>query len=176
VRAGRDGRRERPMRLEELPEADLPIPAFLPEEYMPNEAERLAIYRKMTFARNQDDVRLIQEELRDRFGPLPAPAFNLVRILKIRVFLLHGHLRGITKGENEVLIRLKPGDQFADADLAGAYAALNQKDARSRQHVSLRKLEGLVLNTRALSPPQVLRVIEILTEALCDVRGKRLVL
>jgi len=161
---------------EELPEADLPVAAYLPPEYIQNESDRLGVYRRLALARSQDDLKAVQEELRDRFGPLPPPAFNLLRILKIRVFLLFAHLRGITKGENEVLIRLKPGDIFADSDLAAAYAALADKDKTARQHVSLRKLEGLVINTRAISGPQLLRMVEILVETLCEVRGQRLIL
>lgn len=75
-------------------------------------------------------------------SPLPPPAFNALRVLKIRVLLLKAYLRGITKGPEEVLLRLKPGDTFAESDLAGAYAALQSKDKNARQHVSLRKLEG----------------------------------
>ena len=161
-------------RKEELPEVDLPVPSFLPTEYVGEETERLNLYRKMANARELEDVEAIREELRDRFGPLPPPAFNALRILKIRVWLLKGYLRGITKGPEEVLIRLKPGDIFADSDLSGAYAALQQKDKTARQHLSLRKLEGLALNTRALGAPQVMRIVEILAESLAEIRAARL--
>lgn len=171
----RGEKKHRLTKAEELPEVDLPVPAFLPVEYIAQENERLAYYRQMTQIRQPEDVKLIQEELRDRFGPLPPPAFNLLRIVKIRVFLLHAHLRGITKGENEVLIRLKPGDTFADSDLVAAYAAVKEKDERSKQHISLKKLEGMVINTRALQGPGLLRLVEILVETLADARGKRLI-
>ncbi|MBW3636956.1 MAG: transcription-repair coupling factor, partial [Armatimonadetes bacterium] len=168
------GEKSRYERKEELPEVDLPVPSYIPNDYVADETERLTLYRKMTEARTLDDVESIREELRDRFGPLPPPAFNALRVLKIRVLLLKAYLRGITKGPEEVLLRLKPGDTFAESDLAGAYAALGSKDKNARQHVSLRKLEGLVLNTRALGAPQVLRIIEILAEALAELRAKRL--
>lgn len=168
------GEKSRYERKEELPEVDLPVPSYLPVEYIPDETERLNLYRKMANARDLEDVEGVREELRDRFGPLPPPAFNSLRILKIRVLLLKGYLRGITKGPEEVLIRLKPGDTFAESDLAQTYAALQAKDKTARQHISLRKLEGLVLNTRALGAPQVLRIVDILVEALAEVRAARL--
>ena len=70
---------------DELPEADLPVPAFLPEDYVSEERDRLSLYRKMSLIEDEDDIQSLQEELRDRFGPLPAPAFNLIRILKLRL-------------------------------------------------------------------------------------------
>ncbi len=161
-------------RKEELPEVDLPVPSYLPTEYVKDETERLNLYRKMANSRDLDAVEAIREELRDRFGPLPPPAFNALRILKIRVWLLKGYLRGITKGPEEVLIRLKPGDTFAESDLSGAYMILNAKDKNARQHLSVRRLEGLALNTRALGAPQVMKTIEILAESLAEIRALRL--
>ncbi|BCM91449.1 transcription-repair-coupling factor [Abditibacteriota bacterium] len=168
------GERVRQARTEELPEADLPLPALLPDTYVKDDAERLRLYRAMTGARNLDDVTAIQEELRDRFGPLPPPAFNLIRTLKIRINLLRARLRSITKSPDEVLLRLQPGDSFAPEDLKAVEAAIREKDKRSEQHISLRKLEGLAIKTRTLGAPQLLRLVEIIVEALADEREKRL--
>ncbi|MDQ3815339.1 MAG: transcription-repair coupling factor, partial [Armatimonadota bacterium] len=160
---------------EELPEADLPVPAYLPDEYVPQERDRLNLYRKLSNVASLEDAQSLQEELRDRFGPLPTPAFNLIRILKIRVHLLHARLRGISKTESEVLIRLKPGDRFADEDLSAVYARLSSKhDKRALQHLMLRPLEGIVIDTRVLPPTQLLRMVEETCETLATVRGARL--
>jgi transcription-repair coupling factor (superfamily II helicase) len=77
-------RQEPIVKRDELPEADLPVPAFLPEDYVTEERDRLSLYRKMSLIEDEDDIQSLQDELRDRFGPLPAPAFNLIRILKLR--------------------------------------------------------------------------------------------
>ncbi len=168
------GERVRHARVEELPEADLPVPALLPDTYVKDDAERLRLYRQMASARSLDDVTAIQEELRDRFGALPPAAFNLLRTLKIRIGLLRARLRSITKTPDEVLLRLQPGDSFAPEDLKAVERAVKEKDARSEQHISLRKLEGLAVKTRTLGAPQMLRLVEILVEALADEREKRL--
>ncbi len=168
------GERVRHARVEELPEADLPVPALLPDSYVKDDAERLRLYRQMASARSLDDVTAIQEELRDRFGALPSAAFNLLRTLKIRIGLLRARLRAITKSPDEVLLRLQPGDSFAPEDLKAVERAVKEKDARSEQHISLRKLEGLAVKTRTLGAPQMLRLVEILVEALADEREKRL--
>jgi len=168
------GERVRHAKVEELPDADLPVPALLPDTYVKDDAERLRLYRQMANARSLDDVTAIQEELRDRFGALPPAAFNLLRTLKIRIGLLRARLRSITKTPDEVLLRLQPGDSFAPGDLKAVERAVKEKDARSEQHISLRKLEGLAVKTRTLGAPQMLRLVEILVEALADEREKRL--
>ncbi len=163
------------VRREDLPEADLPVPAFLPDDYMPQERDRLNLYRKMSNIRTEEDIKALQDEMRDRFGPLPAPVFNLIRVLKIRVHLLNAHLRGISKSETEVLVRLKPGDRFADSDTAAVYARLNKMtDKRTLQHIALRPLDGIAIDTRVISTAQLLRMIEEITETLATVRGARL--
>jgi transcription-repair coupling factor (superfamily II helicase) len=168
-------RHERPVKREELPEADLPVPAFLPDDYVAQESDRLHFYRKMAGIESHDEAKHLQEELRDRFGPLPAPAFNLLRILKIRVHLLHARLRGISKTESEVLVRLKPGDRFKDEDTSAVFTRLNKNfDSRILTNITLRPMEGIAIDVRPLSQMQLLKLVEDMAEALATVRGARL--
>lgn len=161
-------------RRESLPEADLPVPAFLPDDYVPQEGDRLHFYRKLSGVLTMDDVESLREELRDRFGALPQPAFNLIRVLKIRVMLLTARLRSISKSDTEVLIRLKIGDNFLNEDTTAVFGKLNQsQDKRSLQHVSLKAREGIAISTRVLTPLQVLKMTEEICEALATVRGAR---
>ena len=51
--------------------------------------------------------------------------------------------------------------------------AVTEKDKRSEQHISMRKLEGMVINTRSLGAPQLLRLVEILVDAFAEAREKR---
>lgn len=159
---------------EELPEADLPVPAYLPDDYVPQESDRLALYRKMSNVATVEEAKAVQDELRDRFGPLATPAFNLIRILKIRVWLLQAKLRGIAKTESEVLFRLKPGDNFLDEDTSAVYAMLATSfDKRTLQNVVLRPREGIAIDSRVLSPSQLMRMVETIAETLGTVRGAR---
>jgi len=168
-------RREPIRKRDELPEADLPVEAFLPEDFVPLEKDRLNLYRKMANVRTLDDVKSLQDELRDRFGALPTPAFNTMRILRVRVHLLYAHLRGISKTESEVLIRTKPGDRLADEDMSAVFAKLNTShDKRTLQNIGLRPLEGITIDTRPLSSAQLIRLVEEACEALSTVRGARL--
>ena len=59
--------------------------AFLPEEYVPDNEEKLEVYRRLAIASRPDVVDGIGEELADRFGKVPAPARHLLELRKIRL-------------------------------------------------------------------------------------------
>jgi transcription-repair coupling factor (superfamily II helicase) len=88
--------------------------------------------------------------------------------------LLHARLRGISKSDYEVLVRLQPGDRFADEDTSGVYTKLTGSfDQRLLTNVQLRPLEGIVIDSRPFSGTQLLRLIEETCETLATVRGVR---
>ncbi|MBE6007220.1 MAG: transcription-repair coupling factor [Sarcina sp.] len=58
--------------------------AFLPENYIINEEQKLEIYKKIAAIDSAADVEDVREELMDRFGEIPLPAQNLLRIALIR--------------------------------------------------------------------------------------------
>jgi transcription-repair coupling factor (superfamily II helicase) len=59
--------------------------AFLPEAYVPDEHEKLALYRRLAEARTPEAIDDFTLELRDRFGAMPAPAVALVELRRVRV-------------------------------------------------------------------------------------------
>ena len=75
---GEPGKEERPVRV------NLSADAFLPESYIINEEQKLEIYKKIAAIESTDDYNDIREELEDRFGDIPAPAGNLLRVALIR--------------------------------------------------------------------------------------------
>lgn len=64
-------------------ELSLGLDAFLPEDYVPDEAQRLSIYMKLSEA-GPEKVEEIEEELRDRFGRLPEEARALIEAARLR--------------------------------------------------------------------------------------------
>ncbi|MCW2544501.1 MAG: transcription-repair coupling factor, partial [Frankiales bacterium] len=63
---------------------DLPIDAHLPHDYIPGERLRLTAYRQLAAALDDAAVSAVQEELLDRFGPLPKPVENLLAVARFR--------------------------------------------------------------------------------------------
>ena len=63
---------------------DLPMPAFLPDEYVTQEEMRLEAYRRLAAVTTADEVADIEKEWLDRYGPVPEPAGNLLALGRLR--------------------------------------------------------------------------------------------
>jgi transcription-repair coupling factor (superfamily II helicase) len=63
------------------------VHAFLPEGYVPDAHQRLALYRRLTHCEGEDEIDSLREEMEDRFGPLPEPGENLLHLAALRNFL-----------------------------------------------------------------------------------------
>jgi transcription-repair coupling factor (superfamily II helicase) len=59
------------------------VSAFLPDDYLPSEAERIAFYKRLLDA-PPAGLPSLREELEDRCGRLPPPAETLFRVAALR--------------------------------------------------------------------------------------------
>jgi len=66
------------------PEIRLQIPAYIPEDYVPDINQRLRMYKKMAAGVDDEGVSDMNNELRDRFGPVPAEVENLLLIANLK--------------------------------------------------------------------------------------------
>ncbi len=73
--------RGEPIKPEHDPEISVDVPAFLPDDYVPDTGQRLDFYRRLAQARDEDGVRAVLEELTDRYGALPAEAQLLGEVM-----------------------------------------------------------------------------------------------
>ncbi|MDE7428701.1 MAG: DEAD/DEAH box helicase, partial [Lachnospiraceae bacterium] len=64
---------------------DLDVDAYIPPAYIVNEVQKLDIYKRIAGIENRGERDDMREELLDRFGEIPAPVDNLLRIAMIRV-------------------------------------------------------------------------------------------
>jgi transcription-repair coupling factor (superfamily II helicase) len=91
---------------------DLPLKAFLPEDYIADIDLRLSFYQKLTSLIAIEQVDDLAKELLDRFGRLPVEVQNLLYILRIRLLATRAGIESVTSNVNIVTIRLLPGLQF----------------------------------------------------------------
>ncbi|HVD87036.1 MAG TPA: transcription-repair coupling factor, partial [Solirubrobacterales bacterium] len=66
---------------------DVPVDAYLPATFVPFEAAKIDVHRRIVAAREPGQLRAIRDELEDRFGPLPLPAENLLALQRARIEL-----------------------------------------------------------------------------------------
>ena len=66
---------------------DLDVDAYLPADYIPFEAAKIDVHRRIAGARRPGELRALRDELRDRFGPVPEPVSNLLALQRARIDL-----------------------------------------------------------------------------------------
>jgi transcription-repair coupling factor (superfamily II helicase) len=93
----------------QLPQVDLPIDAYIPNDYITTEAQRIFFYKKMAAAKNEREVRAIQDELEDRFGDPPKPVWNMLAILRLRIRSAELGISSISTDKRQVVIRMATG-------------------------------------------------------------------
>jgi transcription-repair coupling factor (superfamily II helicase) len=79
-------------------EINLPFPAMLPDSYVPDMKDRLALYRRLSSLRLEEQVDDAKKELEDRYGTLPAEATELLKVIHLKVLMRRMGLRSLTVG------------------------------------------------------------------------------
>ncbi|HET9097523.1 MAG TPA: transcription-repair coupling factor [Candidatus Baltobacteraceae bacterium] len=97
--------------LEEHREAviDVKIDAYVPNDYIPQVSQKIAVYQQLAKSRSQEQVEEIAAGVRDRFGPLPTPLENLVELTKLRTIALHKHVTRVVVDEKRLTLGVGSG-------------------------------------------------------------------
>ena len=64
--------------------------AYLPDDYVPDEHEKLDLYRRLAGTRSADELDDLTLEMLDRFGQLPPPAVALFELRRLRLLAAGG--------------------------------------------------------------------------------------
>jgi transcription-repair coupling factor (superfamily II helicase) len=72
------------------PELNVDVPGFIPDDYVPDTGQRLDLYKRLSDAEDEDEVKLLLEEITDRYGNLPAEVSVLGDLMVLKV-----HARGL---------------------------------------------------------------------------------
>lgn len=67
------------------PEIDLRLSAIIPEDYIADIHNRLIMYKRVSNAKTKEQLHDLQVELIDRFGLLPQPVKNLLRVTELKL-------------------------------------------------------------------------------------------
>ena len=110
-------RRENRTPIVEAPQAvvDLPLEAHLPSEYVPDEAQKLELYRRLARARSSGDLAAFRQEVTDRFGPMPQPVLRLVEVAELRLAAEAAGVGSISREEGQLVVRFGAGLSRATA-------------------------------------------------------------
>jgi transcription-repair coupling factor (superfamily II helicase) len=96
--------RGQPIRNEFDPEIAVDVPAFLPDDYIPDMGQRLDFYRRLAQARDDSDVRATLAELEDRYGPLPEEARLLGEVMSDKTLVRRTGARAYELTEGRLVL------------------------------------------------------------------------
>ncbi len=112
-----------PPKVEVEPDVNLPVPAYLPESYVPDVHTRLVLYKRFSQCQTPEDLADLRTELIDRFGDAPDELDFLQDVMLLKQDLRRLALRQLDGGPGRLVVTLG-----SDARLdPGRTAALVQK-------------------------------------------------
>ncbi len=97
---------------------DLPLDMYIPSDYVEHESSRLALYQRIAGVGQLSELEELDDELRDRFGPLPRPVENLLLFVRVKVLATQAGLAGVALDGQTLTVRAREGTVF---DRIGLY-------------------------------------------------------
>ncbi len=135
---------------------DLPVSAYLPEDFMPDGQLRLRFYRRMARVESEEEGDRLEQELRDRFGVIAEPVEGLLYVLRVRTLAEASGIRSVSRDESRITLVLpvplnagaseRLGARFADVTARANRVWLDLTPTWQEQLLEvLRRIEGLRL-------------------------------
>jgi transcription-repair coupling factor (superfamily II helicase) len=103
--------RGEPPREEIDPDVQLPLPAIIPDAYMPDVHQRLFFYKRFAQAATDEDLDEIRAEIVDRCGDPPEEVDALCEVMALKVRLRALSIRALEAGPGRLVLTL--GDAAA---------------------------------------------------------------
>ena len=125
---------------------DLDYSGFIPDEYISESVEKMEVYKKIASVQNDEELAGINQELEDRYGPLPEDVQNLISIADIRTMCKKLHISRIMERAGSIrvefaYIRVINPDKVARLIVeSGGKVTINQK-----------KMNELIIKTETIS-------------------------
>lgn len=88
------------------PQFDMDVDLYIPDSYIPDSGTKMRIYRRMLLAADMQEVEEIQQELTDRFGPLPGPVQNFLEIASLRIMAKAKDIKMLRRKGKEIEIQV----------------------------------------------------------------------
>lgn len=93
-----------PPKLSAEVDIDLPIEAYLPDDYVPDLRHKIDLYRRMTRIDQAAQIGAFKEELIDRFGPLPDAAVRMIELCELRLDAAAWGIASITSNDRFIVL------------------------------------------------------------------------
>ena len=111
------------------PQISVDAPIMIPDDYVPDLDLRMGLYRRINEMEDRQGLESFAAELIDRFGKLPAPTQNLLKIIEIKQNCLKANIAKIDVGPKGALVSFHE-DRFPNP--AGLVSYIQRLDGVAR--------------------------------------------
>ncbi|MFP5436019.1 MAG: TRCF domain-containing protein, partial [Alphaproteobacteria bacterium] len=111
------------------PQISVDAPIMIPDDYVPDLDLRMGLYRRLNELEDRQALESFAAELIDRFGKLPAPTQNLLKIIEIKQNCVKANIAKIDVGQKGALVSFFE-DSFPNP--AGLIAYVQRLDGVAR--------------------------------------------
>ncbi len=94
------------------PTIDLPLPAYIPEDYVSDVNTRLSLYQSLANLNRVEQLEDMAEEFADRFGALPQEVENLLYAVRIKLLAARAGIESVSTEDSQIVLRLFGGMHF----------------------------------------------------------------
>lgn len=111
-------------------ESDLEL--LFPPTYIPNDSERITLYRELDNMKDERDILAFTERLEDRFGKIPKEGKELIRIVRLRLMAKNMGIEKIVlkKGQMTLYLVSNPNSSYYESTLFDKLLGFVQKYPR----------------------------------------------
>jgi transcription-repair coupling factor (superfamily II helicase) len=106
------------------PTISLGAPVTIPEDYIPDLAARLNLYRRLSALENDEDIEAMGAEIVDRFGPPPPEVALLIKLVTIKTLCRRANVEKLDAGPKGLTLA------FRDNSFANPAALVRWVEAR----------------------------------------------
>ncbi|MDO5555382.1 MAG: transcription-repair coupling factor [Clostridia bacterium] len=95
---------------------DINVSSFIPDNYIENGSQKIEVYQNIALCKNEEDIKNIEEDIKDRFGKIPTEVINLLEIAKIKNMCKKLGVTKITQKQNNIIFNFNPSNFNIDID------------------------------------------------------------
>lgn len=147
---------------------ELPVDAYIPEDYVADEETRVEEYRRLIVAGRAGTLEELAAELEDRFGPVPGPVKQMIEVEHLKVKAALAGVESVTIKGNELQLKFFEGERktvkraqnfaevqsliddegaYYDPESRTLYLNLRLAGVKNRQEVLLMWLNSIIDDT-----------------------------
>ncbi|MCK8824913.1 transcription-repair coupling factor [Fuchsiella alkaliacetigena] len=89
----------------EMAVVDVEVDAYISDDYISDSKQKIEIYKKISKVTSLNDIAEIEREMEDRFGVMPKPFLNLIKLARIRVLATKLNVDKVFSKEGEIAVK-----------------------------------------------------------------------